>query len=107
MKALIVWLRGKKTYIVAGAIALETLVGVFLGKLSFGTATMLLGFAGGICGLGAKVERHAAQLTAVVADVAKAGGAVTVHSYGAAGKDAVQAVEDSVKLAAAIRADQG
>lgn len=100
------WLSGKKTYIVAGAIALATVAGVFFGKVDFSQAAGLLGFAGAICGLGAKVDRHAAQMTALLTDVANAGGATIIHHYSAAGEYGVKAVEDAMKLAQQVKADR-
>jgi hypothetical protein len=103
LRALLV---GKKTYIVAGAMALAALAGVFFGKISFAQATALLGFAGAIAGLGAKIDHHAAQVTAVLADVAKLGADAAIHNNAGTIRAAVQAARDGAALAKSIEADK-
>ncbi|HEX5234152.1 MAG TPA: hypothetical protein VFW25_02350 [Silvibacterium sp.] len=105
MKKLRAWLVGKKTYIVAGAVALAALAGVFFGKLSFAQATALLGFAGAIAGLGAKIDHHAAQVTAVLTDVAKLSQDVAWRRYGVMPADAIATAQDGAKLVQAVKAD--
>jgi hypothetical protein len=67
-----IWLYKKKTYFSAGALALVACLGYFGGILDGTNALALLTFAGGLAGLGAKSQRTADQLLAVLDDVRNA-----------------------------------
>jgi hypothetical protein len=66
------FLQGKKTYISAALIALVAIVGWWLGVVSEPQALAMLGVAGVGAGLGAKSERSAEAILAMLGDIRSA-----------------------------------
>jgi hypothetical protein len=106
VKKLWAWLLARRKYLGAALIVLAVLAGVLMGKLDAALAATILVLAAQMAGLGNKVERHTAQVTAVLTDLAKAGVSVTVHNYSGAEKSAIKAAQDGIKLAESIQADR-
>lgn len=73
MQNFLVWLQGKKTYIVAGLAVVATAVLLWFGYASPEQAVTLLTIAAGLAGLSAKLNRWLPQIATAAAGVAKAG----------------------------------
>lgn len=65
------WLKGKKTFIAAGIVAVVGVVGFFLGQLDLTHAGLVIGFAAGMVGLGDKWDRYGGLFLAGLEDLKK------------------------------------
>lgn len=83
------WLAGKKTYLAAGLMLLLAGAGAGTGKLTFAQSSALVSMAAASVGLGAKMERHQAQIVQELQNVARVTADVATHRYAALGADLV------------------
>jgi hypothetical protein len=99
------WLRGKKTYLVAGLTMAAVLLLVFLGKLTPATGISVALFAISLFGVTfrAAMEQHHEEILVVLEDVAQAGLAFAGHNTAKLLAAAEQAAIDGGKLAVDCR----
>jgi fumarate hydratase class II len=100
------WLAGKKTYLAAGLTMVLAGAGVGLGKLSFAQATTLVSIAGTAVGLGAKLERHQAEVAQELRDLAKVTADAAGHRYTALPADAMALATDGMMIARGAGAEK-
>ncbi len=90
MKNLAAWFAGKKTILTAALVAVLTILGFWLGKLTPAQALQLLSVAGFAVGLGSKLQRYLPQiliglqgLAEAIADLKASQPAMAVDAIGA------------------------
>ena len=94
------WLVGRKTYLLAAALAVATLALLFAGRLNAHAALVLLLFAafGFPATFRAALERHHDETLTLLEELAETGAAVAVHNMPGALADG----EAAMKLGSAI-----
>ncbi|MGO8759347.1 MAG: hypothetical protein ACLQG3_14605 [Terracidiphilus sp.] len=85
------WFEGKKTILGGGLVMVAGVAGVWVGKIDATTGLAVLGFGLSIAGMGAKANRHQAQLLDALQAVSK----VAADERAGNADAAVQVAEDA------------
>lgn len=105
MRSIWGWLAGKKTYFVAGFTVLGAAAGYVTSTLDLTQTMALLSLAGGLVGIGDKLERHHAQTVCLLNDLASLTQAVASKDPKSAVSAVAKSAIDGADLASAVQAD--